>query len=62
MITLRTIWESYYPKEDKFKHNHIENEYNDLEKPIPKFKSQKSWYNYEWRKFNGFLIYTKVIY
>ena len=51
-----TIWERYYPKEDKFKHNHIENEWNDLEKPIPKFKSQKSWDNYN---LMGFLFILK---
>lgn len=53
-----TIW--YRIKKDNHIFNHIENGFNELNKPKPNSKNQQCWNNYKWHKEYGYLIDGKV--
>lgn len=58
-ISKITVWSRF--NKDKFEHNHIEVDWKENNKPIPKFKAQNCWNKYEWKKEFGWLINGKVI-
>lgn len=58
-----TIWEREIG-EGFYQHNHIENGWQDGDKPIPlkdEFVNQKAWVKYSWKKYFGYLINGKVV-
>jgi hypothetical protein len=56
-----TVWDTFDKEKDEFVFNHIEDGWNDGEKPVPKFNSQNGWLKQEWRKSYAHLVECKVI-
>lgn len=59
-----TIWKVFNKTENRFEHNHIENDWVEgiFPKPLhPSFKLQEAWKNKKWKKEFCYLVNNEII-